>query len=986
MWKLTTLSYWSMVALLMVTSNLSLLKTPSILSSGLGTVAPSSIKEVLGRAKADAGFVNDACILARSYVRNNKLVTSKDAMNAMSIFKLARDATSVLDVIDNLIARNLVIDTLLFNNAIDCCAKVPDWELSINLLRRMKDLGVDYDKVSFSSAISACAKSGRCKESLQLLHEMDTVGIIPDTICFSSAISACASAGQWKESLALIAAMKKRDIPVDAITINSAITACGPAGEWTVALRLVNFMRTEGFRPNAYTYAAAINACDMGGQWDEVLRLLEEMLAGQQQQQQLYASSRNTTGGVSGGVSSGSSTLGVVPFNAAIAAAVRNGRLPQAKELFDRMKALGVTRNTVTYTTLLSGIAKSKWKQLGATVVMDIYRDMVAEGVPRNGAVFGAVISAAERLDDFEMALRLLEEMKAELIPTSSFVYHSVISACGKAGMYDTALSLLDEMKKRGVARTEMTYSLMIGSCKREGKWQEALRLLSEMASDDNRNSSNEAADQQTMGDDAVPSDLTVRLQPDTIAYSSAIAVCVDSKQWGVALELLEMMESAGISRNVVTYNTVIEALSAAGETVRAELVYQGALRAGIYNHWHRRSSYYALQSANESRSLLPTSDWQLRSGAGSASRSTAPIGAAAASLAESSAVMDLHNFPVAVARAALMHVLGDMCMGSVPVGDPLVIITGRGNHAHAKGQRGVLKKELQELCLEVGLRLLSDEDLYDQDIRGSRTTGDVAGDGWRRRNQGDATNKRSSPNPGRLWLTRAATEDWLAEQLRDDEQRRALGSAGGAHGNLFLQVARAKHKRLSTPSSALAGISSSSSSSGTTVAVGSAMNIRAVCPFSTATLPAEQATAVNQRTAPTFLPVTVGDSSIPASVDQKIEKRAEKKGGCPAHAASSVADTQFSATATADITMSQTPVTTAVVTAAEQKVEKKGGCPAHAASPVADTQFSATATADITMSQTQVTTAVVTAAEQKVEKKGGCPAHSLSSVDSIDS
>ena len=360
----------------------------------------------------------------------------------------------------------------------------------------------------------------------------------------------------------------------------------GPAGEWTIALRLMALMRVEGLRPNAYTYAAAINACDVGGQCDEALRLLEEMLYEQQQKQQQSGSTFPP--------------LSAVPFNAAIAAAVHCGRMLVAKQLFDRMKTLGITRNTVTYTTLISSIAKSKWKQLDPTVVMEIHKDMLLERIPRNAAVFGAVLSAAERMGDVDTALQLLTEMKNENILTTNFVYHSVISACSKAGRYHTARALLDEMKLRGIERNEVTYSLMIGSCKHEGRWQDALRFIAEMESDPtvvpavdptpvlittvnptltnrditNRNLTTMAIPNSVPSENGpiIPTVPTV-LKPNeqsmiksgTVVYSTAIAVCVASKQWSVALELLEKMENAGISRNVVTYNTVIEALSSAG-------------------------------------------------------------------------------------------------------------------------------------------------------------------------------------------------------------------------------------------------------------------------------------------------------------------------------------------------------------------------------------------------------------------------------------
>ena len=160
--------------------------------------------------------------------------------------------------------------------------------------------------------------------------------------------------------------------------------------------------------------------------------------------------------------------------------------------------------------------------------------------------------------------------------------------------------------------------------------------------------------------------------------------------------------------------------------------------------------------------------------------------------MSESPAVMDLHNFPVAVAQAAVMHVLGEMCMGGIPVGDPLVIITGRGNHQHAKGQRGVLKKELMELGVKLGLELLSDEDVVQLPSSKSPLSSSSQPLSSSLPLSSSSTSRATiinSNNPGRLWLTKAATEAWLEKQKQDDEQRRALGSAGGAHGNLFLQV-----------------------------------------------------------------------------------------------------------------------------------------------------------------------------------------------------
>jgi hypothetical protein len=62
----------------------------------------------------------------------------------------------------------------------------------------------------------------------------------------------------------------------------------------------------------------------------------------------------------------------------------------------------------------------------------------------------------------------------------------------------------------------------------------------------------------------------------------------------------------------------------------------------GIYNHWYKSTDVLKAQSAS------------------------------------AAAAMDLHNFPVAVAKAAVMLVLGEMSTGMIPIADPLILITGK--------------------------------------------------------------------------------------------------------------------------------------------------------------------------------------------------------------------------------------------------------------------------------------------------------------------
>jgi pentatricopeptide repeat domain-containing protein 1 len=811
-----------------------------------------SIKEVLRFAKNDPSLINHANIIAKDYIAQNSIQNIKDAMCCVSIFKLADDTASAMKVIENMDARNLKADTFLYNNVISVCTKTKDWRQAIELLLIMQNKGVSSDTISFSSAISACAKAGRWRESLNLLNEMTIAGIAADTICYSSAISACAAAGCWKEALLLLSDMKAKKIRIDAIVCNSAISACVPSGEWTVALRLMDLMRVEGLVPNAYTYAAAMSACDTAGECDEALRLLERLLASMNPPPPQHESAINTEeDNCSNAPRATPAVLDIctatVPFNVAIAATTKCGRISKARGLFNRMGTLGVPKNTITYTTLIVGITKSK--NFDQRLLLDVHQMMIDANIKRNGAIFGAVIAAAEKLDDCELTLSLLEQMKAEGVVTTSFVYHSAISACGKAGRLDRAVELLEEMKQRNVERTSVTYSLLMNACRRSGEWVRALQFIEDMELDFNSGVCKTNSDIISQPTDSVcPAEIAEGLKPDTTVYSTAISVCVGSQQWGLALELLERMEQLHIPRNVVTYNTVIEALSNAGETARAELVYQSALRTGVYNHWHRSSQHHNTQ--RDRHRIIDDKVGRPE-------------------------IMDLHNFPVAVAKTALMLVLGEMCTGSIPIADPLVIITGRGNHASADGQRGVLRREMLEFCSNLGLELNGFQEVGKQKsstIRGRIRDGENTRGKSNNRVQGAQFDpltgsgdfhSQTSFNPGRLWLTKLSTAKWLEEQRNEHEVLRCSGSKG-VHGNLFLKVAMA-HRKLSLSEEEIS------------------LNVRAVCPFSTATHDSDELPVGGVESLQEMrVLATMGEGSVAVAAVPAVKK-------CPAHSATPV-------------------------------------------------------------------------------------------------
>jgi hypothetical protein len=252
---------------------------------------------------------------------------------------------------------------------------------------------------------------------------------------------------------------------------------------------------------------------------------------------------------------------------------------------------------------------------------------------------------------------------------------------------------------------------------------------------------------------------------------------------------------------------------------------------------------------------------------------------------------MDLHDFPMAVARAAVMHVLGEMCVDEIAIADPLVIITGRGNHAsrqrgaHKRDYaHGVLKKELVAFIRGLGLEATDDIDPGESQQQSTgvpsassaaaariaeiAAVGSRGGGRFNKATVASPVQRNTHRNPGRLYLSRSAVQCWLERQKSDDAARRSSGT--GAHGNLFLNVARAKQAKVKMQS----------------------MDVRAVCPFSSAVKPKAETSevviaatndGVSRSTAPQ--PTGTGDVSMSSAVELVIEpvKKSESK-GCPFH------------------------------------------------------------------------------------------------------
>ena len=243
-----------------------------------------SLKDIYKQSKQsnDDTVRSQANVAAEEFLQLSlSHITAKEAMTIINIFNMNGNIDKSIELLQNGIdktAKNLMIDTGIFNNVLIGIAKSPQHaHLSLDILDKMKDHGVPRDLITYSAVLSSLAKLGEWEKSISLLNTMPLhEGLTPDKVIYSSVIAACASHGKWELSLELLRQMEAHAVEVDVIAFNSIINACAQASQLDVILELMKEYNHLAF--DAYTYSSAIRACDLTDNYKMAVQLLQRML------------------------------------------------------------------------------------------------------------------------------------------------------------------------------------------------------------------------------------------------------------------------------------------------------------------------------------------------------------------------------------------------------------------------------------------------------------------------------------------------------------------------------------------------------------------------------------------------------------------------------------------------------------------------------------------------------------------------------------
>jgi len=556
-------------------------------------------------------------------------------------------------------------NSITYAHAISVCQRaiIPDLVTVNQFLNWANDDQVEPTVFMYASAIWTAQRCGDLSRCLELYDELERAGCRPNGVVLNGVLAALCDDGDHSRAMEIFHFLKDRDFQVS-----------------FVALKRLVFLTTQ---KNELQFNA-----------EEKENILLEILS------RLDKFERQVS-------------IGSPLFEALISIYARLGDIDRALAIMDQISGCLDAR---CFRAIL--FAYSCCPQSRCFEAVELLHTTIIDETPVPGSVDQIALShmlmTCSRADEFEEGLSLLNlygiptKYLPDRFPHISIVaLNALIAACGRGGRSDLSLSLLNEisskyglrpdsrsyrsaiiacnqaqhvqkayesenmltknrsqdldvewwecslalyrrMTEEGLTPDAQTHSSVISSCESAGEWQRALSIL------------------QTIIDNSKDTSSSLNM----FCWNAALSACEKGGAWVEALDLYERMLGSPFKPDIVTINSIMEALDKADQKELAQSIYDEGLALGLLNPWKKLSN-------EEGESII---------------------------------ALDLHTFSESMAKAAIRKTMDTWLDEKDTTGGlsgDFVIITGKGKRSTSLP---VLQKATKKVLLEYGIKADADE------------------------------------------------------------------------------------------------------------------------------------------------------------------------------------------------------------------------------------------------------------------------------------
>jgi len=244
-------------------------------------------------------------------------------------------------------------------------------------------------------------------------------------------------------------------------------------------------------------------------------------------------------------------------YNTIIHAHAHQGYFDEAQKWLLRMQQQGLQPDTVTFTAIISGLAKLGTSSRGQSLLAkEWFVKLRDAGLKPNVVTYAEIIRSCVADHNVSLAEEMFHDMSMQSVSPNAVVVDSLLNVHSTARDQVAAERVLRIMVKQKISPSIVSYGLVIKAAARAGDFYRASAWAVRVS--------------------------TAHLSPDAKIYHALLSACAQVHDVVAALDVIARMTAGGIPHDVVSFSTLLHTCANAANLREAERQFSAMQDAGV--------------------------------------------------------------------------------------------------------------------------------------------------------------------------------------------------------------------------------------------------------------------------------------------------------------------------------------------------------------------------------------------------------------------